>query len=374
MSNEVRLFQPLTIRDQTFANRVAVAPMCQYSAIDGVAQDWHLQHYGSLVASGPGLVVIEATGVSADGRISPGCLGLYSEACEAGFARLVTAVKSFGSSKIGVQLGHAGRKASSNLPWAGNGAVAPEQGGWQPVAPSPLAFSDAWPVPTEIGAYDFDRLRLAFANAAERADRAGIDVVEIHSAHGYLLHQFLSPLTNRRTDAYGGKLDGRMRFPMEIVRAVRRAWPTGKPLGIRISATDWVEGGFTPDEAVIYLQACRAEGVDYVCVSSGGLVPDAKIPVGPGYQVALAAKIKAETGLITRAVGMIADPHQAEDILEKGQADMVALGRAFLDDPRWCWRAAEVLGADHPLPPQYLRAGPKLWPGSSLKKPSLVNA
>jgi 2,4-dienoyl-CoA reductase-like NADH-dependent reductase (Old Yellow Enzyme family) len=269
-------------------------------------------------------------------------------------------------------LGHAGRKASSNLPWIGNGALAPEQGGWQTVAPSPLAFSEAWPIPTEIGAYDFDRLRLAFANAAERANRAGVDMVEIHSAHGYLLHQFLSPLTNQRKDAYGGKLDGRMRFPMEIVRAVRRAWPNDKPLGIRVSATDWVEGGLTPDEVVVYLQACRAEGVDYVCVSSGGLVPDAKIPVGPGYQVGLAAKIKAETGLITRAVGMIADPRQAEDILEKGQADVVALGRAFLDDPRWCWRAADVLGADFALPRQYLRAGPKLWPGASLKKPTVA--
>ena len=374
MSETVRLFQPLTIRDLTFTNRVAVAPMCQYSAKDGVAQDWHLQHYGSMAASGPGLIVMEATGVSPDGRISPGCLGLYNDHCEAGLARLVASVKSFGHSKIAVQLGHAGRKASSHLPWGGRGAVPPAQGGWPLIAPSALAFDDSFPVPAEIGAYDFDRVRLAFADAAIRANRAGVDVVEIHSAHGYLLHQFLSPLTNKRGDAYGGKLDGRMRFPLEVVRAVRRVWPLGKPLGIRISATDWVDGGFTPDEAVVYLNTCKAEGVDYVCVSSGGLVPDAKIPTGPGYQVHLAAKIKAETGLITRAVGMIADPHQAEAILAKGQADVIAIGRAFLDDPRWCWRAAEALGAEPPIPPQYLRAGPKLWPGAELKKPSLVTA
>jgi len=372
MSNEVRLFQPLTIRDLTFTNRVAVAPMCQYSAKDGVAQDWHLQHYGAMAASGPGLIVIEATGVSPDGRTSPGCLGLYSDVTEAALARLVASIKSFGSSKVGIQLGHAGRKASSRLPWNGNGWAPVEEGGWPLIAPSAIAFDDNFPVPTEIGPYDLDRLRLSFADAAARADRAGLDVVEIHSAHGYLLHQFLSPLSNQRKDAYGGKLDLRMRFPLEIVRAVRRAWPANKPLGIRVSATDWTEGGLTPDEVVTYLQACRAEGVDYVCVSSGGLLPKATIPVGPGYQVELAAKIKAETGLITRAVGMIAEPHQAEGILEAGKADVIALGRAFLDDPRWCWRAAEALGADVPIPPQYLRAGPKLWPGSVLKKPALV--
>ena len=372
MSNEVRLFQPLTIRDLTFTNRVAVAPMCQYSAKDGVAQDWHLQHYGAMAASGPGLIVIEATGVSPDGRISPGCLGLYSDVTEAALARLVASIKSFGSSKVGIQLGHAGRKASSRLPWNGSGWAPVEEGGWPLIAPSAIAFDESFPVPAEIGPYDLDRLRLSFADAAARADRAGLDVVEIHSAHGYLLHQFLSPLSNQRKDAYGGKLDLRMRFPLEIVRAVRRAWPANKPLGIRVSATDWTEGGLTPDEVVTYLQACRAEGVDYVCVSSGGLLPKATIPVGPGYQVELAAKIKAETGLITRAVGMIAEPHQAEGILEAGKADVIALGRAFLDDPRWCWRAAEALGADVPIPPQYLRAGPKLWPGSVLKKPALV--
>ncbi|HLN24409.1 MAG TPA: NADH:flavin oxidoreductase/NADH oxidase, partial [Patescibacteria group bacterium] len=315
MANTHHLFQPLVMRGLTLANRVAVAPMCQYSAIDGVAQDRHLQHYGSLVASGPGLVVIEATAVSPEGRISAGDLGLYSDKCEAGMARLVSTIKSFGASKVAAQIGHAGRKASSQRPWQGGGPLSDAEGGWPTVSASALPFAADWPVPSEVGAYDLDRLRHAFADAAERADRAGLDVVEIHSAHGYLLHQFLSPLTNQRKDVYGGKLDNRLRFPLEVVRAMRRAWPNHKPMGIRISATDWVDGGFNPDEAVAYLAKVKAEGIDYVCVSSGGLVPDAKIPVGPGYQVALAERIRRDTGLLTRAVGMIVDPHQAEDIL-----------------------------------------------------------
>jgi len=368
MGKDVRLFEPLVLRGLTLANRVAVAPMCQYSAVDGVAQDWHLQHYGALVASGPGLVVIEATGVSPEGRITPGCLGLYSDQGEAGFRHLVSTIKGFGVAKIAVQLGHAGRKASSQRPWEGGGALGVAEGGWPVLAPSPLPFNAGWPVPSEVGAYDLDRLRHAFAEAASRADRAGLDAVEIHSAHGYLLHQFLSPLSNQRKDAYGGRLDGRMRFPLEVVRAVRQAWPIAKPLGIRVSATDWVEGGLTVDEVIAYLQICKAEGVDYVCVSSGGLVAQVNIPAGPGYQLGLADKIRRETGLITRAVGMIAEPHQAEAALASGQADMVALGRAFLDDPRWVWRAAEALGAEAAVPPQYLRARPAVWPGAKLKE------
>jgi NADPH2 dehydrogenase len=304
--------------------------------------------------------------VAPEGRISSGCLGLYSDEAEAGLARLVASVKSFGISKLAVQIGHAGRKASAQLPWTGGGAMTGAEGAWPTIAPSALPFGPGWPTPAEVGAYDLDRLRHAFAEAAVRADRAGFDAVEVHSAHGYLLHQFLSPLSNRRGDAYGGKLEGRMRFPLEVVRAVRRAWPLNKPLGIRVSATDWVEGGFTIDEAVAYLAICKAEGVDYVCVSSGGLVPDAKIPTGPGYQLDLAERVRRETGLLTRAVGMIADPHQAEAVLASGQADMVALGRAFLDDPRWVWRAAEALRAEHHYPRQYLRATPKTWPKAAL--------
>ncbi|MDR3440099.1 NADH:flavin oxidoreductase/NADH oxidase [Telmatospirillum sp.] len=362
----VHLFEPLTVRDETFANRIVVAPMCQYSAVNGIVQDWHLQHYGSLVASGPGMVVIEATAVEPEGRITPACLGLYSDECEVAFAHLVRTIKHFGNAKIAVQIGHAGRKASTQRPWEGRGPLSAAGGAWQTIGPSAIPFDADWPIPAEIGAYDLDRLRHAFAEAAARADRAGLDAVEVHAAHGYLLHQFLSPLANHRKDVYGGSLDGRMRFPLEVIRAVRRTWPAGKPLGIRISATDWVEGGFSVDEAVVFVAACKAEGVDYVCVSSGGMAPNAKVPVGPGYQVDLAARIRRETGILTRAVGMIAGARQAETILAKGQADLVALGRAFLHDPRWVWHAAETLGVSAPYPPQYLRAQPKLWEGAKL--------
>lgn len=371
MARTNQLFQPLTVRGTTLSNRIVVAPMCQYSGVGGVPQAWHVQHYGSLVASGPGMVVIEVTAVEPQGLITPECLGLYSDACEAGFARLVQTIKTFGPAKIAVQIGHAGRKASSQRPWEGGGALTAAEGAWQTISASAIPFAPDWPVPAEAGAYDLDRLRRAFIDTALRADRAGIDVLEVHSAHGYLLHQFLSPLSNHRTDVYGGDLDGRMRFPLEVIRAVRRAWPASKPLGMRISATDWIEGGFTPDEAVVYLSACQAEGIDYVCVSSGGLSPDAKIPVGPGYQVDLAAKIRRETGMMTRAVGLITDPVQAEAVVASGQADLVALGRGFLDDPRWVWRAAETLGVAAPYPPQYERAQPRLWPGAR-QRPNVV--
>ena len=349
MPDTVRLFEPLTIRGATLVNRIVVAPMCQYSAIGGEPQEWHLQHYGSFVASGPGLVVIEATAVAPEGRISPGCLGLYSEACVAGFAHLVRAIKTFGKAHIAVQLNHAGRKASGQRPWQGGGPLSAAEGAWPTLGPSAIPYAPNWHIPHEVGPYDLDRLRQAFGAAAERADRAGLDAVEVHSAHGYLLHQFLSPLSNKRDDVYGGPLENRMRFPLEVIRAVRRSWPATKPLGMRISATDWIEGGFTPDEAARYVAACRAEGVDYVCVSSGGSSPDAKIPVTPGYQVDLAARIRRETGILTRAVGLITEPQDAEAVVARGQADMVALGRAFLDDPRWAWRAAEALGARPPI-------------------------
>ncbi len=362
------LFQPLTVRGLEIPNRIVVAPMCQYSAAEGVAQDWHFQHYGSLAASGPGMVVVEATAVAPEGRITPGDIGLYSDAGVAAFSRLVRTLKAIGKSRIAVQIGHAGRKGSAQRPWQGGGALRAEDGGWETISASAVPFAAGWPVPHEIGPYDIDRLRHAFAAAAERADRAGVDIVEVHSAHGYLLHQFLSPLSNRRTDVYGGSLENRMRFPLAVIRSVRRALPNDKPLGIRISATDWVEGGFTPEEAITYLAVCKSEGVDYVCVSSGGLVADAKIPSTPGYQVELAARIRRETGMLTRAVGLITEPEQAEAVVASGQADMVALGRAFLDDPRWAWRAAVALGAPIPYPPQYERVQPELWPGGKTRQ------
>ncbi len=372
MADSSHLFQPLTIRGLELPNRIVVAPMCQYSAVNGVAQEWHTQHYGSLAASGPGLVVIEATAVTPEGRISLGDLGLYSDAAVAAFTHLVTTLKAIGKSRVAVQIGHAGRKGSSQRPWQGGACLRPAEGAWETISASAVPFAAGWPTPHEIGPYDIDRLRHAFAEAAEKADSAGIDVVELHSAHGYLLHQFLSPLSNLRTDVYGGSLDNRMRFPLAVIRSVRRALPNDKPLGIRISATDWVKGGFTPDEAIIYLNACKAEGVDYVCVSSGGLLADAKIPALPGYQVDLAARVRQETGMLTRAVGLITGPEQAEAVVASGQADMVALGRAFLDDPRWAWRAAVALGAPVPYPPQYERAQAKLWPGGKTPRATVA--
>lgn len=355
------LFHPLALRGLTLANRIAVAPMCQYSARDGVAQNWHFQHYGALAASGPGMVMIEATAVSPEGRISPYDLGLYSDETEAGFTRLVRGVKDLGPSRIAVQLGHAGRKAGVARPWEGGKPLSPDEGGWNRLGPSPLPFAPDWPTPAEADPQDLDRLCQSFVQAAVRAVRAGIDAVELHIAHGYLLHQFLSPLSNQRTDSYGGSLVNRMRFPLAVVAEVRSVLPSDMPLGVRISATDWIEGGFTLDEALVFVAKCRNEGIDYVCVSSGGLAPNAKIPIGPGYQLPLAERVRRDTGVPTRAVGLIASPRQAEAVLAHDQADMVALGRAFLNDPRWVWRAAQALDAPFGYAPQYQRAVPPLW-------------
>jgi NADPH2 dehydrogenase len=359
-----RLFTPLTIKDMTLDNRIVVPPMCQYSAIDGRAGDWHLQHYGAMAASSVGQIVLEATGVAPEGRISPYCLGIYDDATEAAMTRLVAALKGFGPSKVAIQLAHAGRKGSSAKPSLRMGPATAEEGGWDIIAPSAIAF-EGWPTPKAADEEDLARLKQAFVDGAKRALRAGFDAIEVHSAHGYLLHSFLSPLSNQRTDRYGGSLDNRMRFPLEVVEAVRAVWPAAKPLGIRISATDWADGGFTVEEAVPYAKAFQALGVDYVCVSSGGLVPYAKIPIGPGYQLPLAKRIRQETGLVTRAVGLITTPQQAEQALIDGIADLIAVGRGILDNPRWAWHAAQALGADITYVPQYRAAGAKAWPGAA---------
>ena len=365
-----RLFSPVVLRSLTLPNRIVVAPMCQYAAEAGRAGDWHRQHYGALAASGPGLIVLEATGVVPEGRISPACLGLYDDACEEAMTGLVRSLKSVGDSRIGVQLAHAGRKGSSARPWQSSGPAGGGEG-WETVSSSAVPFDAHWPTPRELAQADLERLTVAFADAARRALRVGFDAIEVHSAHGYLLHQFLSPLVNRRRDGYGGSLEGRMRFPLEVIRATRAAWPSDKPLGIRISATDWLEGGFTPDEAVTYAKTFKKEGIDFVCVSSGGIVGQAPIPVGPGYQVFLAERIRRETGLPVRAVGLIAEPAFAESLLADGKADMIALGRGFLDNPRWVWHAAEALGYDVPYPPRYVRAKRALWPGAALARPAI---
>jgi len=353
-----------------------VAPMCQYSADDGSATDWHLQHLGSLALSGAALLMIEATAVERNGRITHGCLGLYSDANEAALGRVLALLRKIGChAKLGIQLAHAGRKGSTQRPWEGGQALKPEAGAYPTVAPSALPFDASWHTPAQLDAAGMGRIKDAFVSAARRAARLGLDAVELHAAHGYLLQEFFSPLANRREDAYGGDLEGRMRFPLEIAAAVREVWPQARMLGARISGSDWLEGGATTDDAVALARRLKALGFDYVCVSSGGVVPKAvPKPLVPGYQVPFAARVRKEAGIATRAVGMIVHPRQAEDIIASGQADMVALARGFLDDPRWVWHAAQALGVEIAYPPQYGRAHPKAWPGAELVRPPLTEA
>ncbi len=362
------LFTPLRLADLNLANRIVVAPMCQYSANDGVASDWHLTHLGMLANSGAGLLVVESTHVERSGRITHGCLGLYSDACEAALTRVVAHCRRIGSAKLAIQLSHAGRKASSQRPWEGGKWLQPAQDPWPTMAPSALPFGPGWHVPRAMTEDDFARVAAAFVDAAARAVRTGFDAIELHMAHGYLLHSFLSPLANTRNDAWGGALDGRMRFPLEIARAVRTVVPSGMPLGARFTGSDWSEGGLTVADAVVLAKALKAAGFDYVDVSSGGLTTQALPPTNPGYNAPLAEQVRREAGISTRTVGLIVSPKQAETIVAAGQADMVALARAFLDDPHWAWHAAQALGGDVTHPPQYLRAAPALWPGALLSR------
>ena len=358
------LFSPFNFQSLELANRIVVAPMCQYSAIEGSMTDWHLMHLGQYAVSGSGLVFVEATGVELEGRITPGCPGLYNDENEAAMARVIQFFRDYGSAKIGIQLAHAGRKASTDLPWNGGASLAPNNdginGAWQTVSASPLPYSEGWHTPEELDIAGMERIKVAFVQAAKRAVRLGFDVLEVHAAHGYLLHQFLSPLSNQRKDEYGGSLENRMRFPLEVFQAVREAAPK-TPVGIRISATDWVpSSSWKLPEAIVFAQKLSAMGCDFIDVSSGGNSPLQEIEVGPGYQVSLADGIKRESGLPTMAVGMITDPKQAETILTTGQADFVALARGMLYDPRWPWHAAEVLGVNPDFPPQYMRGHPTL--------------
>jgi 2,4-dienoyl-CoA reductase-like NADH-dependent reductase (Old Yellow Enzyme family) len=354
------LFTPWNLGSLTLDNRIVVAPMCQYSADgEGSATDWHLMHLGTLALSGAALLTIEATAVSAEGRITATDLGLYSDANEAALARVLAAVRRHSPVRVAIQLAHAGRKASSRAPWQGGAQVAPgEPGGWQALAPSALPHKAGEIAPTALDEAGLARVREDFANAARRATRLGVDGIEVHSAHGYLLHQFLSPLANQRTDAYGGSRDNRMRFPLEVFDAVRAAVPADWPVWARVSATDWVDGGWSVDDTIVYAQRLRERGAAAVHVSSGGVSPLQKIPVGPGYQVPLAGRVKAGTGLPTIAVGMITEAAQAEAIVASGDADAVALARAVLYDPRWGWHAAAELGARVDAPPQYWRSQP----------------
>jgi 2,4-dienoyl-CoA reductase-like NADH-dependent reductase (Old Yellow Enzyme family) len=350
------LFDPLTLRDVTFRNRIGVSPMCQYSSEDGFANDWHLVHLGSRAAGGAGLVFSEATAVTADGRISPRDLGIWRDEHVPMLRRVATFVAAQGAVP-GIQLAHAGRKASTAVPWQGAGPVSPENGGWTPIhAPSAAAFTAGWQVPEALSIGGIAGIVRAFAAAARRALEAGFRVVEIHAAHGYLLHEFLSPLANARQDAYGGAFENRTRMVREVVAAVRGEWPERYPLSLRVSATDWVEGGWDVEQSVELARMLRPLGVDLVDCSSGGLVSSARIPLAPGYQVPFAARIRREAGIATAAVGLIDDAAQAEAIVVSGQADLVLLAREMLRDPHFPLRAATALGEDAPWPSQYLRA------------------
>jgi 2,4-dienoyl-CoA reductase-like NADH-dependent reductase (Old Yellow Enzyme family) len=351
----MHLFAPLSLRWLTLRNRIAVSPMCQYSAEGGRANDWHLVHLGARAAGGAGLVLFEATAVEARGRISPADLGLWEDGQVEPLARIVRFVEAQGAA-AGLQLAHAGRKASTAPPWSGGGPIAPAAGGWPAVAPSPLPFADGYPSPEALDEAGLQAVVAAFAAAARRAREAGFRTVEVHAAHGYLLHQFLSPLTNRRTDAWGGSFENRTRLVRDVVSAVRAAWPAELPVLVRISATDWVPGGWDVEQSVELCRALRGLGVDLVDVSSGGLVPTAKVPVGPGYQTGFAERIRREAGVATGAVGMITSPEQADHVIRTGQADLVLFARELLRDPHFPLRAARTLGHDGPWPRQYLRA------------------
>ncbi len=354
------LFTPISLDNLELANRIVVPPMCQYSAKDGQADDWHLMHYGSLAASGAGMVVVEATAVLPEGRISPDDLGLWSDACEAALARVVRGVRKYFATPLVLQLAHAGRKASQYRPWEPEGGkpVPLAKGGWIPQAPSALAYDADSPTPEVLDEAGIGKLIAAFAEAARRAARCGFDAVEVHAAHGYLLHEFLSPISNKRKDIYGGDTAGRMRLPLEVFSAVRKAFPKEKPVGLRLSGADWVAGGWEIDDSVAFVRELRKRGCAYAHVSGGGLSPDQRPGVGPAYQVDFAARIKRHTGIPTIAVGLITEPLQAETIVKTEQADMIALGRAMLYNPRWPWHAAVQLGATVAAPPQYWRSMP----------------
>ncbi|WP_106477007.1 NADH:flavin oxidoreductase/NADH oxidase [Phytohalomonas tamaricis] len=350
------LFDPINFRQVTLPNRIAVSPMCQYSAHDGMANDWHLVHLGARAVGGAGLVIVEAAGVTPEGRITPQDLGIWKDEQIAPLKRITHFIEQQGA-VAGIQLAHAGRKASTWRPWVNkHGSVAIAQGGWETVAPSALPFDEHSQAPHALSKEHITQLIEAFAEGARRACEAGFKIIELHAAHGYLIHQFLSPLSNQRDDEYGGSFENRTRFLMETIKAVQQAWPQQYPIFVRISATDWAENGWNIDESIELAKRLKTLGIDLIDVSSGGLVPNAKIPVGPGYQTGLAARIRAESGLATGTVGQITDPHQAEHVLRTEQADLVLLARELLRDPHWPLHAAKALDTPVAWPPQYARA------------------
>jgi 2,4-dienoyl-CoA reductase-like NADH-dependent reductase (Old Yellow Enzyme family) len=352
------LFSPIQLRGLALPNRIMVAPMCQYSADDGAANDWHFTHMNTMALSGAAMFCIEATHVEAIGRITPGCLGLWNDATEAALKPILASLRKHSKIAVGMQLAHAGRKGSSHTPWDGGQQIPISEGGWQAVAPSAVPHKEGELAPLALDAQGMARVRDAFVAAAKRAERLGIDALELHGAHGYLMHQFLSPISNRRTDQYGGSLENRMRYPLEVFDAVRAVFPERKPIGVKVSATDWVEGGWDLAQTIEFARELKKRGVDWIDASSGGVSPLQKIPLSPGYQVPFAQAIKEATGVNTIAVGLITEAKQAEDIVASGKADMVALARGMLYDPRWGWHAAAELGGQVYAPPQYWRSQP----------------
>ena len=355
------LFSPIELRGLRLPNRIVVSPMCQYMSVDGSAGDWHLMHLGQFAMGAAALVITEATHVSAIGRISRRCLGLYSDENESTIKHIVDFCRRHGVAKLGIQLAHAGRKGSGHTPFEGGKALAPDEGAWNTVAPSALPYGPGWHVPQALTMEGMREVKQQFVDAAKRAERIGFDVVELHAAHGYLLHEFLSPISNQRADEYGGSLENRMRFPLEVFDAVRAVWPKERPLGARVSASDWIDGGWTPEETVVFAKAMKARGCDFFDVSSGALDPRQQIPMAPGYNVPFAEKVRKETGIAVMSVGMITRPQQAEDIVASGKADLVAIARAMMDDPRWAWHAARELGAETSYAPNYVRCSPAVW-------------
>jgi len=352
------LFSPIKLRSVALPNRIMVAPMCQYSAENGEANDWHFTHINTLALSGAAMFCIEATHVEAIGRITPGCLGLWNDATEAALKPILASVRKHSKTAVAMQLAHAGRKGSSHTPWDGGQQIPLAEGGWQTEGPSAVPHKEGELAPLALDALGLKRVRDAFVAAAKRAERLGLDALELHSAHGYLLHQFLSPISNKRTDQYGGSLQNRMRYPLEVFDAIRAAFPEQKPIGVKVSATDWVEGGWDLAQTIEFVKELKKRGVDWIDASSGGVSPLQKIPLSPGYQVPFAQGIKQATGVTTMAVGLITEAKQAEDIVASGKADMVALARGMLYDPRWGWHAAAELGGEVEAPPQYWRSQP----------------
>ncbi|WP_158814258.1 NADH:flavin oxidoreductase/NADH oxidase [Methylocapsa sp. S129] len=352
------LFSPFTLRSLTLPNRIVVSPMCQYSAEEGRATAWHMIHLGGLALSGAAMLCIEATAVEPDGRITPSDLGLWDDSTEAALKPVLAAIRKHSKIAVAMQIAHAGRKASSHLPWEGGQLIPLSEGGWAPHGPSATPYKEGEPAPLALDAAGLKRVRDAFAATAKRAARLGIDAIEVHAAHGYLLHEFLSPISNQRSDEYGGSLENRMRFPLEVFDAVRAAFPADKPLGIRVSSKDWVEGGWDVEHTIAFAKALKSRGVDWIDASSAGVSPLQRIALGPGYQTPFAQAIKEGAGVNTIAVGLITEVQQAEDIVASGKADLVALARGMLYDPHWPWRAAAALGATVEAPPQYWRAPP----------------